>query len=200
MPDEESKNAPQSDERRTIMLWAAAAAIGGASGLAAIIAGQVWQYLVGPKLDKFQESEYLAHQEESLSGQIDLIKLRLERISSDKIQVAKLSELTDGQGKICIDYFLQPAIVLKLADDKCIARSAVCTHLGCTVQGELIDKRIYCACHMSYFDPLTGKPLAGPATFALAEEPITIDGDNVYLTRPKAPIKIGPTQSAMRPV
>lgn len=48
-------------------------------------------------------------------------------------------------------------------DDKGIyAQSAICTHLGCTVNWQSDEKEYHCPCHGSIFDK-DGKNIAGPA-------------------------------------
>jgi len=176
------------------------AAVSGAVSLVGSIAMQVLLYLLGPKLDAAQKTALLAREQELLAAQERLEKIRLERINNQRIALAKLDDLAEEQGRLFTDYFLQPAILYRTSENACIARSAVCTHLGCTVQTDLVDGKIYCPCHVSYFDLKTGQPLAGPAVYPLAEEPIVIDGDTVYLVKPTSPIKIGPAQNPMTPV
>jgi cytochrome b6-f complex iron-sulfur subunit len=56
----------------------------------------------------------------------------------------------------------RPAILLHHADDTWTALTAVCTHLGCTVQFDKERKAIYCACHGGMYDPKTGANISGP--------------------------------------
>jgi Rieske Fe-S protein len=60
-----------------------------------------------------------------------------------------------------------------------VAYSAICTHLGCTVNARLDSAgNIICPCHASQFDPRQGaKPVAGPAARALPGLPIKIGDD-----------------------
>ncbi|HEY9869758.1 MAG TPA: Rieske (2Fe-2S) protein [Candidatus Obscuribacterales bacterium] len=181
------------------MIWAAAA-VGGFATVLGMLATEVFKYLLGPKLDAGEQTAVLLRRQQLLAAEQRLAELRLERINNARIAIAKLSDLSEDKGQLFTDYFLQPAILYMTEDGSSIARSAVCTHLGCTIQPDLVDGKIYCPCHVSYFDLKTGKPLAGPAMYPLSEEPITIEGDTVYLVKPTAPIKIGPTQNPMTPV
>ena len=56
----------------------------------------------------------------------------------------------------------RPALLLHHADDTWTALTAVCTHLGCTVQFDKDRKAIYCACHGGLYDPKTGANISGP--------------------------------------
>lgn len=172
----------------------------GAGGLIGALGIQAMRYVLGPTLDSKQKAALLARNDELLAAQERLAQLKLERINHDRIPLAKLDDLVEESGELFTDYFLQPAVLYRTGENSCVARSAVCTHLGCTVQTELVDGKIYCPCHVSYFDLKTGNPLVGPAVYPLAEEPIVIDGDTVYLVKPTAPIRIGPAQNPMTPV
>lgn len=59
------------------------------------------------------------------------------------------------------------------------AYSAICTHLGCTVNAQLQDGgQIYCPCHGSVFDPANGAAvLEGPAGRPLPSLPIRLEAD-----------------------
>jgi ubiquinol-cytochrome c reductase iron-sulfur subunit len=63
--------------------------------------------------------------------------------------------------------------------DGFIAFSKVCTHAGCPVG--LYEQRtheLFCPCHQSVFQVLDGaRPVSGPATRALPQLPLEVDGD-----------------------
>lgn len=73
--------------------------------------------------------------------------------------------------------------LVRLGDDAVIesfaAYSAICTHLGCTVNAQLQDGGlIYCPCHGSVFDPANGaEVLEGPAGRPLPSLPIRLEAD-----------------------
>ncbi len=73
--------------------------------------------------------------------------------------------------------------LIKLAEgdtaEAFVAFSAICTHLGCTVNARLDDSgNIICPCHASQFDPRNGaQPVSGPAARALPGLPIKIGDD-----------------------
>jgi cytochrome b6-f complex iron-sulfur subunit len=55
-----------------------------------------------------------------------------------------------------------PAMLIHHADGRWISMTAVCTHLGCTVQYEPQADRVHCACHGGVYDPYTGANVSGP--------------------------------------
>ncbi len=58
--------------------------------------------------------------------------------------------------------------------------TAVCTHQGCIVSS-VADGKIMCECHGSAFSIEDGSVLNPPATAPLAEETISVDGDQITL-------------------
>jgi cytochrome b6-f complex iron-sulfur subunit len=55
-----------------------------------------------------------------------------------------------------------PALLIHHSDGKWSAFSAVCTHLGCTVEFQPAENRIHCACHGGVYDPFSGANVSGP--------------------------------------
>jgi len=74
----------------------------------------------------------------------------------------------------------KPAILIRLNQQKVVALSAVCTHLGCIVKYSESDKMLKCPCHGAKFD-ITGKVLAGPAPKPLKMFASRIEGDKAIV-------------------
>jgi cytochrome b6-f complex iron-sulfur subunit len=55
-----------------------------------------------------------------------------------------------------------PAMLIHHQDGRWISMTAVCTHLGCTVQYEPEADRIHCACHGGVYNAYTGANVSGP--------------------------------------
>ena len=80
-----------------------------------------------------------------------------------------------GGGKVYAD---QKIVVTQPTDGDFKAFSAVCTHQSCLVS-KIADGTIDCTCHGSKFSADDGSVVNGPATSALAEVAITVDGDTI---------------------
>jgi cytochrome b6-f complex iron-sulfur subunit len=66
------------------------------------------------------------------------------------------------------------------------AASAVCTHLGCTVN--LAEKGFHCPCHGSVFDQ-SGRVVSGPAPSPLAWFELTLSRDGRVVIDTSQPVK-----------
>jgi thiosulfate dehydrogenase [quinone] large subunit len=69
-------------------------------------------------------------------------------------------------------------IVIRGADGKLTAFSAVCTHAGCTVGYE--GGQIVCPCHGGTFDAHTGQVTSGPPPSGLARKRVVESGGVIY--------------------
>lgn len=58
--------------------------------------------------------------------------------------------------------------------------SAVCTHMGCTVNPA--GAQLQCPCHGSVFNAFTGQVIAGPAPAPLPKVSVAVQGGNVVAT------------------
>jgi Rieske Fe-S protein len=74
------------------------------------------------------------------------------------------------------------------------AYSAICTHLGCTVNAKLEgDGHIMCPCHGSVFDPANGAAVVnGPAGRPLPSLPIRLDADGTLAVAGDISGPVGP--------
>ena len=76
-----------------------------------------------------------------------------------------------------------PAMLIHFEDGSWVALSAVCTHLGCTVQYEPQANRIHCACHGGVYDPRTGANVSGPPPKPLTRFKVTVNEGGVEVSR-----------------
>ncbi len=78
---------------------------------------------------------------------------------------------------LIVDYKGSPVIVVH-SDEKFVAYSATCTHLGCIVKWLASEKKFFCPCHAGKFD-VTGKVLAGPPPEPLHPVDIEVINDTI---------------------
>lgn len=77
----------------------------------------------------------------------------------------------------------KPGILIHHKDGSWVAFSAVCSHLGCTVQFEPQNDRIFCACHEGVYDPRTGDAIAGPPPKGLTVYRVEVTDAEVVVSR-----------------
>jgi cytochrome b6-f complex iron-sulfur subunit len=76
-----------------------------------------------------------------------------------------------------------PAMLIHHLDGTWVALTAVCTHLGCTVQYEPQMNRIHCACHGGVYDPRTGANVSGPPPKPLKIFKAAVSDNGVLVSR-----------------
>jgi cytochrome b6-f complex iron-sulfur subunit len=76
-----------------------------------------------------------------------------------------------------------PAMLIHHLDGTWVALTAVCTHLGCTVQYEPQLNRIHCACHGGVYDPHTGANVSGPPPKPLKLFKVAVNDTGVLVSR-----------------
>ena len=97
---------------------------------------------------------------------------RSDALGAKKIEFAA-SDLPEGEAKF-FEYAGASAVLVKTSAGAVIALSAVCTHLGCTVN--LAGDGFHCPCHGSVFDK-SGAVVSGPAPTGLAWFELTLSRD-----------------------
>jgi len=76
-----------------------------------------------------------------------------------------------------------PAMLIHHEDGRWTALTAVCTHLGCTVQYEPQADRIHCACHGGVYNPYTGANVSGPPPKPLKLFKVAVGDVGVLVSR-----------------
>jgi cytochrome b6-f complex iron-sulfur subunit len=76
-----------------------------------------------------------------------------------------------------------PAMLIHHLDKQWVAMTAVCTHLGCTVQYEPQADRIHCACHGGVYNPYTGANVSGPPPKPLKTFKVDVNEAGVVVSR-----------------
>ncbi|MGB7266861.1 MAG: Rieske (2Fe-2S) protein [Terracidiphilus sp.] len=76
-----------------------------------------------------------------------------------------------------------PAMLIHHEDGRWIGLSAVCSHLGCTVQYEPQADRIHCACHGGVYNAYTGANVSGPPPKPLKLFKVNVNETGVEVSR-----------------
>jgi cytochrome b6-f complex iron-sulfur subunit len=79
---------------------------------------------------------------------------------------------------------LKPGSLVRTASGEYRAFTAVCTHLGCTVQYRAAEKNIWCACHNGVYD-LEGRNVSGPPPRPLDRFVVHESGDDIVVEKAK---------------
>jgi cytochrome b6-f complex iron-sulfur subunit len=103
-------------------------------------------------------------------------------LGSDTVVAAAIGELQLNTGKI-FRFGDRPGILVRTASNEYRAMSAVCTHLGCTVQYRQDRELIWCACHNGWYN-LNGRNIAGPPPRPLELYEVHIRGKDIVVNRP----------------
>ncbi len=113
-----------------------------------------------------------------------LVPPRIPEAVTRRVVAAKKDELKPGSFKT-FPFGSQPGILIRTADGQYRALSAVCTHLGCTVQYRAGDRTIWCACHNGLYD-LDGRNVSGPPPRPLERYVVHLEGDDVVVEKAKS--------------
>ena len=71
-------------------------------------------------------------------------------------------------------------VILEKADNEVRALSAICTHLGCTVQWHPEEKKFICPCHQGIYD-FNGNVVSGPPPRPLEKLQVTLRDEQVFV-------------------
>ncbi|MGH7743040.1 MAG: ubiquinol-cytochrome c reductase iron-sulfur subunit [Candidatus Eiseniibacteriota bacterium] len=98
-----------------------------------------------------------------------------------RVIAARKDELAPGSFKI-FPFGGQPGILIRTADGTYKAFTAVCTHLGCTVQLKSGARSIWCACHNGEYD-LEGRNVSGPPPRPLQKFTVHESGNDIVVEK-----------------
>jgi cytochrome b6-f complex iron-sulfur subunit len=91
------------------------------------------------------------------------------------------SEVLPNSGQI-FRFGSNPAILVRTPAGDLRAFSAVCTHLGCTVQYQPDRADIWCPCHDGHYD-LNGNVISGPPPAPLTRYDVNVQGNRIIVSR-----------------
>lgn len=110
-----------------------------------------------------------------------IIPPRQAELGANLVLAAHVGDLKPNSGKI-FRFGSRPAILILGSDGKYHALSAVCTHLGCTVQYLPDQHQVWCPCHNGKYT-VDGANISGPPPRPLQEFEVTIQGEAIYARR-----------------
>ena len=102
-------------------------------------------------------------------------------LGEDEVVAGKVGELKPNGSKV-FRFGSRPALLLLTADGEYRCVSAVCTHLGCTVQYRSDLLEIWCACHNGTYG-LDGRNVSGPPPRPLEAFQVNVRGSEIVITR-----------------
>jgi Rieske Fe-S protein len=105
-------------------------------------------------------------------------------LSSDTVLAGKTGDLKANSGMI-FKFGSRPGLLVMTSDGQYHAMSAVCTHLGCTVQYRSDLHNVWCACHNGMYD-LNGRNISGPPPRPLENYDVFVKGDEIYVQRKRS--------------
>jgi Rieske Fe-S protein len=97
------------------------------------------------------------------------------------VVAARVGELKNNSAKV-FRFGSEPAILIHTAGGQFLAFTAVCTHLGCTVQYRPDLHEIWCPCHNGTYN-LQGRNISGPPPRPLAQYQVHIQGEDIVVLR-----------------
>lgn len=103
-----------------------------------------------------------------------LIPPAMAEAATTSVDVTKASTMEPDSAKL-FKFGDHPAILVRTPDGTFRAFTAVCTHLGCTVQFRAGQSDIWCPCHNGVYD-LYGHVVSGPPPHQLEEYTVNLRG------------------------
>lgn len=94
------------------------------------------------------------------------------------VELAKLGDIPVGDS-ILVKVEGSEVLLAQPRAGTPVAFSAICPHRGCVVAAA--GATFHCPCHGSRFDAATGAVLNGPATRALTEIKVAVEGNSVVV-------------------
>jgi Rieske Fe-S protein len=110
-----------------------------------------------------------------------IIPPKQAELGANLVLAAHVGELKPNSGTI-FRFGSRPALLILTPDGKYHALSAVCTHLGCTVQYRPDLREVWCPCHNGKYT-VDGANISGPPPHPLQEYEVILKDNNIYAQR-----------------
>jgi len=101
--------------------------------------------------------------------------------ATNGVLAGTLSQMPSNSGKV-FRFGSKPGLLIRLPSGDVRAFTAICTHLGCTVEYRPDLQEIWCPCHNGFYN-LQGVNVAGPPPRALEEYAVAVSDDKVWVSR-----------------
>jgi cytochrome b6-f complex iron-sulfur subunit len=109
-------------------------------------------------------------------------EMAMEATAINEVTLKDAQKLAPGS-KLLFKFGSAPGLLIHHEDGRWIAMTAVCTHLGCTVDYEPQLDRIHCACHGGVYNAYTGANVSGPPPHPLKLFKVTVNDTGVEVSR-----------------
>lgn len=110
-----------------------------------------------------------------------LVPPAIPDLGEDEVVAGKVGDLKPNGSRV-FRFGTRPALLLLTAEGEYRCVSAVCTHLGCTVQYRSDLVEIWCACHNGTYG-LDGRNVSGPPPRPLEAYQVDVRGSDIVVTR-----------------
>jgi cytochrome b6-f complex iron-sulfur subunit len=101
--------------------------------------------------------------------------------TTNRVLAGTLSQMPSNSGKV-FRFGSKPALLIRLPNGDMRAFTAICTHLGCTVEYRPDLQQIWCPCHNGFYN-LQGVNVAGPPPRPLEQYAVAITDDKIWVSR-----------------
>lgn len=95
------------------------------------------------------------------------------------VKVGPRDSIAIGEAKL-VQVRGKPILVIRRSEERFTAFSAICTHLGCIVTWDSVQKLITCPCHAAVFSA-DGKVISGPPPGPLPEYQVMEVGGEIIV-------------------
>jgi cytochrome b6-f complex iron-sulfur subunit len=105
-------------------------------------------------------------------------------LGEDEVVAGHVGDLKTNSSKV-FRFGNRPALLLLTSEGEYHCVSAVCTHLGCTVQYRSDLVEVWCACHNGTYG-LDGRNISGPPPRPLESFQVNVRGGEIVVTRKRS--------------
>jgi len=102
-------------------------------------------------------------------------------VATNEALAGAVGELKPNSAKT-FRFGTHPALLIRLPNGEYQSMSAVCTHLGCTVQYQPGTQQVWCPCHNGRYD-LNGRNIQGPPPRPLVTFDVKLRGEEIHVSR-----------------